>query len=208
MIELRGPAGFDDRNVIRHGCQVWEHFGQFLAALSVSGEFEAGAEDCGVRADESVALSADDGGRDRFALEFGECRLVVEKLQLRRGTGHEEMDDCFGFWRGMGKGDGGRATGGAGGGFCEQRSQRDLTCANGAVLEEVSAGDIGRAGFHPVSSEGISPKVTNELDAVSLAGKLVTRQRTASFGVGAWHGVGVRVGEVGWSSGCDWCMMG
>lgn len=190
MIELGCAAGFDDRNVVCDGCQVGQHFGQFLAALSVSGKFEAGAEDCGVRADESVALTADDGGRDRFALEFGECRLVVEQLQLRRGAGHEEMDDCFGFRWGMRKGDGGRATGGAGRGFCEQRSQRDLACANGAVLEEVSAGDVGRAGFHPGISEGISPKVTNELDAVSLAGKFVTRQKTAPFGVGcvAWGG--------------------
>lgn len=113
MIELGGAAGFDDRNVIRHGCQMGQHFGQFLSALAVFGEFEARAEDCGVRADESVALTADDGGRDGFALEFGECRLIVEKLQLRRGAGHEEMDDCFGFGRGMGEGEGSRAAGGA-----------------------------------------------------------------------------------------------
>ena len=71
----------------------------------------------------------------------------------------------------------------------------------------MTAGDVGRAGCHPGISEGISPKVTNELDAVSLAGKFVTRQETALFGVVAWHGVGVRVGEVGWSNGDDWCMM-
>lgn len=113
MIELGGAAGFDDRNVVCHGRQVGEHFGQFLTALSVPGEFEAGAQDGGVRADESVALTADDGGRDGFALEFGEGGLVVEQLQLRWGAGHEEMDDCFGFGWGMRKGEGSRAAGGA-----------------------------------------------------------------------------------------------
>ena len=52
----------------------------------------------------------------------------------------------------------------------------------------MTAGDVGRAGCHPGISEGISPKVTNELDAVSLAGKFVTRQETALFGLGRGMG--------------------
>lgn len=54
----------------------------------------------------------------------------------------------------------------------------------------MTAGDVGRAGCHPMFGEGISPKVTNELDAASLAGKIGMKQEMVSFVVigMAWAG--------------------
>src|SRR6266480_847582 len=97
MVELIGGDRLHQANLVNDFPEVRKHLGQFGAALSVSGEFEARPENGGIRTDESVALSADDRGRKWFPFEFRELRLVVEKVQLRRRPGHEQMNDAPGL---------------------------------------------------------------------------------------------------------------
>ena len=42
-------------------------------------------------------LAAEDFGGDFFALPFSELGFVVEKVDVRRGTVLEEVNDAFGF---------------------------------------------------------------------------------------------------------------
>ena len=39
----------------------------------------------------------DEAIRDRLAIEFGELRLVVEEIDLRRRARHVEIDNALGF---------------------------------------------------------------------------------------------------------------
>ena len=109
-------------------------------------ELETGAEHGGVGADERIALSVDDRGREWLAFELRELGLVVEELELRRRTGHEEVDDRLGFRGVVGQAG---AHAGAGGGELAHRAvgdeggEGDLADADAAILEEVATGDVG-----------------------------------------------------------------
>ena len=111
----------------------------------MTGELEARTEYGGVRTDECVALAVDDGGWERFAFELRQLGLVVEELELRRGAGHEEVDDRFGLRGVMRQA---RAHAGAGRGEASHRAigdqggEGDLTDADAAILEEVATGDV------------------------------------------------------------------
>ncbi len=68
---------------------------------------------------------------------------MIEHLELRRRTGHEHVNDRLRLrlkMRGRGHI---RALRRSISRFRQQRSQRNLASADGAIVEEVSAGDIG-----------------------------------------------------------------
>src|SRR5262245_48521130 len=74
-----------------------EHFGQFGAAVAVTVKLVARAKDCSVRADEGVALRADDFGWQRPAFELGQLGLVIEQIELAGSAGHEEVNHRLRF---------------------------------------------------------------------------------------------------------------
>jgi hypothetical protein len=150
VVELRRAARLHDGDVVGDGSDVRDHLRKLGAGLAVARELIAGAEHGGVGPDERVALSVDDGRRQRLAFELGQLGLVVEELELRGRARHEEMDDGLGLGRMVGQaGDLAGAGGGeaAHGAVGHQGGEGDLADAEGALLEEVPAGDVG-AGRH------------------------------------------------------------
>jgi hypothetical protein len=146
VIELIGVNGADQADVVGDFGQVREGFGDFHAALAVLGEFELRAHHGGVRADEGEPLTASDGGRQGLAVHPGEFRLGVEKVEVAGGTGHEEVDDGFGFARivrlpGLHWIDG-SGSGVGEGAFGKEAGEGDLAEADPAIAEEVAAGEI------------------------------------------------------------------
>ena len=79
----------------------------------------------------------------RFAFILRQARLVIEQLELRRRTRHEHVNDRLRLRLKM-RGSGHiRTLRRSISRFRQQRSQRDLARADGAIVEEVSAGDVG-----------------------------------------------------------------
>ena len=97
VIELVGVYGFDDSEVVDDAAEIGEHLGEFGSGLAMLFEFEGGGHHGGVLIDEGVALSFEDGFGHAAAVVFGEERFVIEEVELAGGTGHEEVDDAFGF---------------------------------------------------------------------------------------------------------------
>src|SRR5207249_10978151 len=56
----------------------------------------------GERVHESKALALDVGLRNGLTIELLQLRFVVEKLELARPSGHEEINDAPGPWRKVG----------------------------------------------------------------------------------------------------------
>ena len=112
----------------------------------MTGELKARTEYGGVRADERIALAVDDRGREGLAFKLRELGLIIEELELRRGAGHEEVDDRLGLRGVVGQT---RAHAGAGGRETPHRAvgdeggEGDLADADTAILEEVATGDVG-----------------------------------------------------------------
>ncbi len=79
----------DQTNIIDHFRQVRQLLRQFRPALAVLGELETRAEDSSVGPNESVALAADDRGRQRLAFELGQSGLAIEQVEL---AGHPAMN--------------------------------------------------------------------------------------------------------------------
>ena len=99
----------------------------------------------GERVHESKALPLDEGLRNGLTVELLQFRFVVEKLQLARASGHEEINDAPGPWRKVGflrrervrkfhvlTGERSRPQ--------EERGERHLAQAQGALFEKVPPG--------------------------------------------------------------------
>src|SRR4051812_22489193 len=71
--------------------------------MAVLFKFELAGIEGGIRPDEGVFLAHDDFLRDRFAVVFGESRLVIEQVELARSASHEDVYYALGFrfemWR-------------------------------------------------------------------------------------------------------------
>ena len=123
----------------------------------MAGELIARTQHGGVGADERVALSVDDRGREGLAFQFGQFGLVVEELELRGSAGHEQVDDRLGFGRMVRQaGDLARAGGGEAphGSVGHQGGEGDLADAEGALLEEIPAGDVRAGHGREMKDEG------------------------------------------------------
>ena len=66
----------------------------------MSSELELRTHDRCIGANEREPLAFGHRGRKRLAVHFGEGWFVVEEFQMARSTGHEQVDDGFGFaWK-------------------------------------------------------------------------------------------------------------
>ena len=102
VVELVGFTGTHQGDVIHNAACMRQHFGEFHAGLAVFSKRELRTKNCGIGADKCITLAADHGRGERFSFEFCEFRFWVEKLQLRGGAGHEQLNDGLGFSRVMG----------------------------------------------------------------------------------------------------------
>ena len=151
MVELRRAAGLHDGDVVHDGRQMRQHLGELRPALSMLREFEARPQNRRIRPDEGITLPADHRRRQRLAFILRQHRLVIEHLELRRRTGHEHVNHRLRLRLKMRGRSHIRALRGSKRRFRQQRSQRDLARADGAILEEMSAGEVGgvHAGKEP-----------------------------------------------------------
>ena len=98
VIDLLGPHGADDADVVGDAADVGEQRADLLAGFAEFLERMLGAE-----ADEALALQLGDllplgeGVRHGLAAQFGELGLVVEGFQVRRAAGLIEEDDALGL---------------------------------------------------------------------------------------------------------------
>ena len=129
--------------------QVRQHLRELGAALAVPGELEPRPEHGRVGADERIALTADDRGRQRLAFEPGQRGLVVEQVELAGCAGHEQVDDALRLGgevrrsrrqRIMADARGGRAERARRERIGQQAGQGDLADADAALPEEMAAG--------------------------------------------------------------------
>src|SRR6185436_18917382 len=96
-IELSRVHRLDVTNIVRHFSEMRQYLRKFRPGLAMFREFEARTEDGGVRAYESVPLSADNRRRKRFPFQLRQFRFVVEQIQLARRARHEKVNDPFSF---------------------------------------------------------------------------------------------------------------
>ena len=174
MVELVGAAAANDGDLVDDAGKPGEHLGELRPALAVAGKLELRPENRRVGADEGVALAADDLRRDRLSLDLGELRLVVEKFELARRPGHEQLDHRLGLPREVrrlgGEGPGGspRPFGKALPG--EQSGQRHLADPEAAIGEEMTPRGMEEAihRFTTVSSRFITALATSIQAARSI----------------------------------------
>ena len=114
--------------------------------LAVPAELETRSQRCGIRADEGIALAANDLGRNGPALVFGERGLVIEHVQLAGRSGHEQMNHSFGLGRKVRSPDPEQIPlcrrGVASQRIREETGQAYLAKADAAILEKMPAGDL------------------------------------------------------------------
>ena len=138
-----GTDGFDDGDVVHHFGEVGQLVGKFGTGLTMLGERKPWTENGGIRLNEGVTLTFDDGGRNGFAFEFLELGLVVEEFELAGSSRHKEVDDPFGF-------DGETQEVGLVGsseGFLGQKgSEGDFAEADSTILEELATGTVEERG--------------------------------------------------------------
>ena len=103
MVEGVGVHRLDDAEVVGDLRQVWEELGHFRAALSVTGEFELGAEQRGAGIDEGGAVALQEIRRRELAVPLGELGFVVEEFEVTGGACHEEINHAFCFSEIMGE---------------------------------------------------------------------------------------------------------
>ena len=88
----------DDADVVGHGTDVRQKFGELGAVLAVPGELELRS-----LADEFLALelgellAVGEALRHALAVHLGESGLMVEELELRGASGHGQPDDALGL---------------------------------------------------------------------------------------------------------------
>jgi hypothetical protein len=139
VIELIRFARFDQADFVGDLREMRQHFGKLGTALPMAREFELRAEHRGIGPDESVALAANDRGREGLAGEFGELRLVIEEFQLTWRARHEEVDHPL---RPAGKMSRQRIGGGSSAGrkrIGQERGESDLAHADSAVPQKMPA---------------------------------------------------------------------
>ena len=114
----------------------------FGAGLAVARELERRAEQLRRAFDEREAFAFDDVFGDGLAVVLIQLRLGIEEIELRRGAGHEQVDDALRA-RGEVRADGGGVARREEA-VVEQRRERERTDAEAALLEEVAARDVAQ----------------------------------------------------------------
>ena len=98
MIDLLGKHRADNADLVGDTADVRKQLGYLLAGLAELLEAVLRAE-----ADERLALQLGDllsfgeGLRHLLLVHVCELRLVVERLEVRRSAGHEEVNDTLGL---------------------------------------------------------------------------------------------------------------
>ena len=67
------------------------------AALPVPRKFELRAKDGGVWSDECQTFTRENRGWQRLAFQLGQRRFVVKQVEVAGRSGHEQVNDVFGF---------------------------------------------------------------------------------------------------------------
>ena len=120
-----------------------EELRELGAGLAVALEGEGRSEQPGRPLDEGEPFPfGNELRRNLLAVVLLQRRFVIEEIELRRGTGHEQVNDPFGLRREMRCTGSQRAVGDLRQQpFVEQGRQRQAADAEAGLLEEVAAGD-------------------------------------------------------------------
>ena len=101
VVELVGMHRFEESELVGYPGEVGQVVGYPGTALAVLLEFALAAQHLRHPADESEFFPFQQGLRTGLPVQLFQFGLVVEEFQLRRGTGHVQVDDRFGSCRKM-----------------------------------------------------------------------------------------------------------
>ena len=134
--------------------QIGEEIGDPGSTLAVLSEVVGRAQDGGVAFDEGEAGVVQEFLGAELAIEFIEFGLVVEEIELGRGSRHVEVNNPFGLGRKMGTSRSDLGRDGALSILGEEHAECGCADPGSRALEEVSSGESAHM-FHLGIHNGI-----------------------------------------------------
>ena len=99
MIKLIRVHRLHNRDFVHNGCQMRQQFGKFSPRFAVPLKCVRSAQHLGNALDEREALLLEQRFRTILPVQLLQLWLIVEQIQLRRRTGHVQINHPLGFRR-------------------------------------------------------------------------------------------------------------